>query len=71
MADKSFKPFTGTVDEYVKALGEHNLDCEACSPKGGPPRTSDDPRLCETGRKLRDGLAYARGRAAGRTGAKL
>jgi hypothetical protein len=63
------KPFTGTVAEYVTALSKHNLNCDKCAP-GGLPNTNDGP-LCETGRKIRDGLAYARGRAAGRTGAKL
>lgn len=67
---KPFRAFTGSVDEYIEALNKHNLGCETCAP-GGLPNTTEAGPLCDTGRAIRTGLSYARGRAAGQTGAML
>jgi len=63
-------PFTGTVPEYLEALAHHNQACGVCCPGGGIPNQNSGP-LCDNGTRIRHGLAYARGRAAGRTGAYL
>ncbi|MFE3280624.1 hypothetical protein [Nocardia sp. NPDC059239] len=62
--------FNGTVAEYIDALHAHNETCEICCPGGGVPNPNTGP-LCSSGRAIRHGLADARGRAAGRTGALL
>lgn len=67
--DKPFKPFTGTVDEYITALNKHNFQCEVCAPGGLP--NPQYPGGCEKGNKIRHGLSAARGREAGQTGALL
>lgn len=66
---KEIRPFTGTVEEFTRALHEHNGTCETCCPGGLPNPTNGT--LCQAGRNIRHGLSDARGRAALRTGARL